>query len=94
MTLSLEIHTIPFLPLLKCVTDEKLKGQKNMKTLIRLFAILVLTGSAIAGVYKVDYPIHGSGKAITINADSSDDARHKVQDVFPDTVVTGVRKAH
>jgi hypothetical protein len=67
MTLSLEIHTSqlanrrrrilffelaePSLPLLKCVTDEKLKGQKNMKTLIRLFAILALTGSAIAGVY-------------------------------------------
>jgi len=33
-------------------------------------------------------------KDIIINADSSDDARHKVQDMFPDAVVTGVRKAH
>jgi hypothetical protein len=46
------------------------------------------------GVYKVHYSIHGSGKDIIINADSSDDARHKVQDMFPDAVVTGVRKAH
>jgi hypothetical protein len=65
-----------------------------MKTLIRLFVILALTGSAIAGVYKVHYSIHGSGKDIIINADSSGDARHKVQDMFPDAVVTGVRKAH
>jgi hypothetical protein len=38
--------------------------------------------------------IHGSGKDIIINAESSDDARHKVQDMFPGAVDTGVRKAH
>ena len=61
-----------------------------MKTLIRISAILILVQSAQADQFKVHYSVHGSGKNIIGNADSSSDARRTVQDMIPDAVVTGV----
>ena len=63
-----------------------------MKKLIRLLAILILVQSVQADQFKVHYSIHGSGKDIIVNAETSDDAKHTVEDMFPDAVVTGVRR--
>ena len=63
-----------------------------MKNLIRLLAILILVQSAKADQFKVHYSMHGAGKDIIVNAQSSDDARHTVEDMIPGAVVTGVRR--
>jgi hypothetical protein len=52
--------------------------------------ILFLAASAQADQFKVHYSIHGSGKNIIVNAETSSDARRTVQDLIPDAVVTGV----
>ena len=66
-----------------------------MKHLIRLFAILMLVQVAqAADQYKVHYSIHGSGKDIIVNANSSEHARRTVQDMIPGAAVTGVRRIH
>jgi hypothetical protein len=54
-----------------------------MKSLIRLIALLILVQSAQADQFKVHCSIRGSGKDIIVNASSSDDARHTVEDTFP-----------
>ena len=60
-----------------------------MKTL----AVLLLLGSsAFAGSYRVHYSIRGSGRDITVQAESSAEARRTVMDMFPGTVVTGVSR--
>jgi hypothetical protein len=63
-----------------------------MKTLIRLLALLILVQSAPADQFKVHYSIHGFGRDIIVNASSSDDARHTVEDMFPHAVVTGISR--
>ena len=64
-----------------------------MKTKILLVLLLASATELVqADQFKVHYSIHGSGKDIIVNADSSDDARHTVEDMFPDAVVTGVRR--
>src|SRR6516165_2715833 len=63
-----------------------------MKTLIRISATLIPVPSAQADQFKVHYSLHGSGKDIIVKADSSDDARHTVEDMFLHAVATGVRK--
>jgi hypothetical protein len=63
-----------------------------MKNLLRLLAIMILVQSAQADQFKVHYSIHGSGRDIIVNAETSEDARHTVEDMIPDAVVTGVRR--
>ena len=63
-----------------------------MKHLIRVLVVLILMQSAQADQFKVHYSIHGAGKNIIVNASNSDDARHTVEDMIPDAVVTGVRR--
>jgi hypothetical protein len=47
-------------------------------------------GSAFAGAYRVHYSVRGSGRDITIQAESSAEARRTVMDMFgPRCVVTG-----
>jgi cellobiose-specific phosphotransferase system component IIB len=61
----------------------------------KLLAIICLVGmgsDAMADQYKVHYSIRGLGKDIIVNAESSSDARHTVQDMFPEAMVTGVSK--
>jgi hypothetical protein len=55
---------------------------------------LLLAGIELvqADQFKVHYSIHGSGKDVIVNADSSDDTRYTVQNMFPDAVVTGFRR--
>jgi hypothetical protein len=59
---------------------------------ILLLLLLASAELVQADPFKVHYSIHGSGKDIIVNADSSDDARHTVEDMFPGAVVTGVKR--
>jgi hypothetical protein len=63
-----------------------------MKTKILLGLLLASAQHVQADQFKVHYSLHGSGKDIIVNASSSDDARRTVEDMFPDAVVTGVRR--
>ena len=62
------------------------------RTIAIAFAATLLAGSAFADRYRVHYSIRGSGKDITVLAESSSEARRVVMDMFPGAVVTGVRR--
>ena len=62
------------------------------KTLTTILVIAGLVGHALAGTFRVHYSIKGSGKEITVLADSSSEARRVVMEIIPGSVVTGVRK--
>ena len=62
------------------------------RTLLTLLATLVLVGSALAGSFRVHYSVRGSGRDITVQAESSSEARRTVMDMFPGAVVTGVHR--
>jgi hypothetical protein len=55
--------------------------------------ILVLTcGSVFGGTFRVHYSIRGSGRDVTVQAESSAEARRTVMEIFPGAVVTGVHR--
>ena len=56
---------------------------------IALLATITLT-NAQSAPYRVHYSIRGSGRDITVQAESSAEARRTVMDMFPGAVVTGV----
>jgi hypothetical protein len=62
------------------------------RVLASVLVALLFAGSAFAGTFRVHYNIRGSGRDITVLADSSAEARRTVMDMFPDAVVTGVVK--
>ena len=62
------------------------------KALTTLLALLLLASSAFAGTFRVHYSIRGSGRDITVQAESSAEARRTVMDMFPGAVVTGVHR--
>jgi hypothetical protein len=62
------------------------------KSLFTLAALLVLGGAALADTFRVHYSIRGSGRDITVQAESSAEARRMVMDMFPGAVVTGVSR--
>ena len=62
------------------------------KALMTLLALLLLASTAFAGTFRVHYSIRGSGRDITVQADSSSEARRTVMDMFPGAVVTGVHR--
>jgi hypothetical protein len=65
----------------------------NMKThLIIIATVLFLAGSALADTFRVHYSIRGSGRDISVQAESSAEARRTVMDMFPGAVVTGVHR--
>ena len=64
--------------------------RKSLFTL--LAALLLLCGSTFADSYRVHYSIRDSGRDITIQAESSAEARRRVTDMFPGAVVTGVSR--
>ena len=53
------------------------------KSLFTLAALLILVGTAFADSYRVHYSIRGSGRDITVQAESSAEARRTVQTCFP-----------
>ena len=57
-----------------------------------LAALLLLAGTSWADSYRVHYSIRGSGRDITVQAESSSEARRVVMDMFPRAVVTGVSR--
>ena len=63
-----------------------------MKRLI-LTALLFAAGPAFAGAYRVHYSLRGSGREITVQAESSAEARRVVMQIIPGATVTGVRAA-
>jgi hypothetical protein len=63
-----------------------------MKTFLTFsMALLLLNGSVFAGTFRVHYSIRGSGRDVTVQAESSAEARRTVMEIFPGSVVTGVR---
>ena len=56
---------------------------KRMKRIISISIALLLAGSALADIYRVSYTLRGSGKRITVQAESSAEARRVVMDLFP-----------
>ena len=62
------------------------------KSLVSLAALLLVAGTSWAGSFRVHYSIRGSGRDITVQAESSSEARRTVLDMFPRAVVTGVRR--
>ncbi len=63
-----------------------------MKTIIVLSIALLIAGDAISATFRVHYSIRGSGRDITVQAESSSEARRVVMDMFLGAVVTGVHK--
>jgi hypothetical protein len=58
---------------------------------LTLIILLVCANWAHAGLFRVHYSsIRGTGKDITIHANSPAEASRTVMDMFPGTVVTGV----
>ena len=63
------------------------------KSLFSLAALLLLAGTSLADSYRVHYSMRGSGRDITVQAESSAEARRTVMDMFGEhCVVTGVRR--
>jgi hypothetical protein len=64
-----------------------------MKTLRpTLAALLLLGGSAFADAFRVHYSIRGAGRDITVQAESSAEARRTVMEMIPGAVVTGIHR--
>jgi hypothetical protein len=63
-----------------------------MKTTIAILITLLIASSAWAGSFRVHYSMRGSGRDITVQAESSAEARQTVMNMFPGAVVTGVHR--
>jgi hypothetical protein len=61
------------------------------KSLFTLAALLLMAGSAFADTYRAHFNIR-SGRDVTVQAQSSPEARRVVMDMFPGAVVTGIHK--
>jgi len=62
------------------------------KLTLSLAALLLIGGSAFAGSFRVHYSVRGSGRDVTVQAESSAQARRTVVEMFPRAVVTGVNR--
>jgi hypothetical protein len=63
-----------------------------MKLATILILSAILAGAACADTFRVHYSIRGSGRDITVLADTSSEARRTVMDMFPGAVVTGIHR--
>jgi hypothetical protein len=63
-----------------------------MKKLTAIVAFLLIVGNALAGTFRVHFNVRGSARDITVQAESSAEARRTVMDMFPGSVVTGVHR--
>jgi len=63
------------------------RKKEKMNKLATLLAIIMTIAT-----FKVHYSIHGSGRDVIVQAESSYDARRMVEDMFPSATVTGVWK--
>ena len=55
-------------------------------------ALLLIGGNVLAGSFRAHHSIRGSGRDMTIQAESSAEARRTVIDMFPDAAATGVNQ--
>jgi hypothetical protein len=62
------------------------------KALTILLVLLLLASTAFAGTFRVHYSIRGNGRDITVQGESSAEARRTVMEMFPGAVVTGVHR--
>jgi hypothetical protein len=62
------------------------------KLTLSLAALLLIGGSVFAESYRVRYSVRSSGRDITVQAESSAEARRTIMEVFPGAVVTGVHR--
>ena len=62
------------------------------KLTLTLTALLLFGSSAFAGSFRVHYSIRGSGRNITVQAESSTEARRVIMEMFPGAVVAGVHR--
>jgi hypothetical protein len=58
-----------------------------------LTALLFAAGPAFAGAYRVHYSLRGSGRDITVQAESSAEARRVVMQIIPGATITGAHRA-
>jgi hypothetical protein len=63
-----------------------------MKPILTLAALWLIGGSVLADSYRVHYSIRGSGRDVTVQAESSAEARRTVMEMIPGAVVTGVSR--
>jgi hypothetical protein len=66
-----------------------------MNTKQTLLILIMSATLAVAGQvsqYKVHYSIHGAGHDIIVLAETSEEARNTVEDMFPNAVVYGASK--
>jgi hypothetical protein len=62
------------------------------KATLTVIALAMLAGAAFAGSYRVTYSLRGSGHKITMQTESSAEARRTVQAIIPGAVVTGAHR--
>jgi hypothetical protein len=62
------------------------------KLSLTLAALLLIGGTAFAGSFRVHYNVRGSGRDVTVQAESSAEARRMVMEMFPGAVVTSVNQ--
>ena len=62
------------------------------KPVLTLAALLLIACNAFADSYRVHYSIRGSGRDITVQAQSSSEARRVVMEMLSGAVVTGVHR--
>ena len=64
-----------------------------MRKALTIVATLLLASTAFADTFRVHYySIRGSGRSVTVQAESSSEARRTVMDMFPGAVGTGVHR--
>ena len=63
-----------------------------MKTIVTISIALLVASSAFARSFRVHYNLRGSGRDITVQAESSAEARRTVMQMIPGAVVTGVHR--
>ena len=54
-----------------------------MRKALTIVATLLLASTAFADTFRVHYSIRGSGRSVTVQAESSSEARRTVMDMFP-----------
>jgi hypothetical protein len=62
------------------------------KPILTLAALLLLGSTAFADTFRVHYSIRGSGRDITVQVESSSEARRTFVEMFPGAVVTGIHR--
>ena len=63
-----------------------------MKYLLSFILSVAFAGGAFADSFRVHYSIRGAGRDITVQAESTAEARRVVMDMFPGAVVTGAHR--